>query len=227
MKSATIDVPTLQAGERMSREEFMTRWEAMPELKHAELIGGIVFLKHPVSDEHGDVHFPLTTWLGIYEASTPGCRGNINSTWYMRDDAPQPEISLRIDPQYGGRVTRLQRGNKFYLVGAPELAAEVCLSSRDYDLNEKKELNRKAGVREYICVVPEANKVFWFILRGREYVKLKPKAGILRSETFPGLWLDAKALLERNRARLIEVLRDGLSSPAHAAFVAELAARMK
>jgi len=45
---------------------------------------------------------------------------------------------------------------------------------------------------------------------------------VIRSEVFPGLWLDADALLRRDRKRLLSVLRQGLASPEHAAFVAKL-----
>ena len=34
-----------ESGDRMSREEFIARWEQMPELKNAELIDGVVFMK--------------------------------------------------------------------------------------------------------------------------------------------------------------------------------------
>jgi len=37
--------PPLREGERMTSNEFLRRWEAMPDLKHAELIDGIVFIR--------------------------------------------------------------------------------------------------------------------------------------------------------------------------------------
>ena len=45
--------PPLQAGDRLTRAEFLERWEAMPQLKRAELIGGIVYMPSPVSRHHG------------------------------------------------------------------------------------------------------------------------------------------------------------------------------
>src|SRR5438034_23129 len=48
--------------------------------------------------------------------------------------------------------------------------------------------------------------------------------GILRSQVFPGLWLDPVALLQLDSHRVTEVLRQGLATPEHAAFVAKLAA---
>ena len=48
--------------------------------------------------------------------------------------------------------------------------------------------------------------------------------GIYRSEVFPGLWLDADALLAEDLDRLVEVLEQGIRTPEHAAFAAKLMA---
>ncbi len=45
-----------------------------------------------------------------------------------------------------------------------------------------------------------------------------------RAEVFSGLWLDAKALFDEDRRKLIRVLKRGLRTPEHAAFAAKLAA---
>ena len=34
----------LHDGDRLTRDEFLRRWEAMPNLKHAELIDGVVYM---------------------------------------------------------------------------------------------------------------------------------------------------------------------------------------
>jgi hypothetical protein len=46
----------------------------------------------------------------------------------------------------------------------------------------------------------------------------------LRSEVFPGLWLDATALVNDDMSRVLAVLQQGLATPEHTAFVARLAA---
>jgi len=51
--------------------------------------------------------------------------------------------------------------------------------------------------------------------------------GLLKSETFPGLWLDAAAPLRRDLAAVLAALGRGLASPEHAAFVEKLAAQRK
>ena len=71
-----------------------------------------------------------------------------------------------------------------------------------------------------------AKPVYLFIRRRGKFKELQPAAGgIFRSEVFPGLWLDPAALLREDRRRLLTVLRQGLASPEHAAFVAKLAAK--
>lgn len=54
--------------ERLSRYEFERRYRAMPQLKKAELIGGVVYVASPVRvSKHGNPHSRIITWLGTYE----------------------------------------------------------------------------------------------------------------------------------------------------------------
>jgi len=50
--------------------------------------------------------------------------------------------------------------------------------------------------------------------------------GITRSRVFPGLWLDARALLRGDLARVHDALADGLASPDHGVFAARNAAAL-
>src|SRR5262249_39641994 len=160
----------------------------------------------------------------VYQANTPGCGGVVSATWLMEEDAPQPDTSLYILPEYGGK----SRLNEELLEGTPEFVTEVCLSPAAYDLHQKYELYEQAGVREYLAVLIHEQEVRWH-KRGRRRFSLVPAPadGIYRSAVFPGLWLDAKALLAGNLARVLSVLQDGLKSPEHAAFVTRLAAQKK
>ena len=50
-------IPPLQNGDRLTRAEFERRYEAMPHVKKAELIEGVVYMPSPVSFEnHGGPH---------------------------------------------------------------------------------------------------------------------------------------------------------------------------
>ncbi len=70
-------------------------------------------------------------------------------------------------------------------------------------------------------------EVDWFAFRSGQFLRLDPDPadGLLKSETFPGLWLDAAALVRRDLAAVLAALGRGLASPGHAAFVRRLAAR--
>lgn len=46
--------------------------------------------------------------------------------------------------------------------------------------------------------------------------------GIFRSRVFPGLWLDAAALLAGDARQMLEVVERGTATPEHAAFVGRL-----
>src|SRR5437764_15756 len=102
MASAPITVPPLVAGDRLTLGEFLQRWAARPAIKRAELIGGIVYMPSPVSIEHGDIENLVATWLGVYAAATPGCAASNNATAVVAEDAPQPDVHLRLLPEVGG-----------------------------------------------------------------------------------------------------------------------------
>jgi hypothetical protein len=66
-------------------------------------------------------------------------------------------------------------------------------------------------------------EIDWFVLREGRYERLTPDAGgIHKSEVFPGLWLDARALISGELPRVRQVLEQGLATPEHAEFVARL-----
>ncbi|MCI0640655.1 MAG: hypothetical protein L0Y72_20055 [Gemmataceae bacterium] len=71
----------LDAGVQLTRAEFERRYGAMPALKKAELIEGVVFLPSPTRlRAHGRPSRHLSTWMGVYEAATPGVIGADNTT---------------------------------------------------------------------------------------------------------------------------------------------------
>ncbi len=80
-------VPPLENGAHLSREEFYRRWNAMAELNRAERLGGVVFMEAAVPfREHGNPHAHVVTWLGNYEAATPGVGVADNTTLEFRTD---------------------------------------------------------------------------------------------------------------------------------------------
>lgn len=150
MLSPPVKPRGLVTGERLTLEEFLRRWEDLPDLKNAELIDGVVYVSSPVSLDHGRFDWRIIWWLSHYAYATPGCDGGNNSTWLMADSAPQPDVYLRILPSHGG-----QSGSEGPLgAGAPELAVEVSITSTVVDFGPKMRLYQRAGVREYVTVEP-------------------------------------------------------------------------
>lgn len=217
--------PLLETGDSLTREEFHRRYAQMPEVKKAELIQGIVFMGSPVSAaRHGSPHALLIYWQMSYRASTPYANLADNSTVKFDDENElQPDVFLRIEKKAGGQSSEDEDG---YIVGAPELVAEVSGSTVSIDRNLKKETYCQHGVREYLIWRVKDKALDWFALENEQFVARTPDdQGLFKSEVFPGLWLDPQALLKDDMPKLLAVLQEGLQSPEHQLFVKTLAER--
>ncbi|MDQ2996185.1 MAG: Uma2 family endonuclease, partial [Chloroflexota bacterium] len=164
-------------------------------------------------------------WLIVYRAATLGVKVADNGTLRLdADNEPQPDAMLRIDARAGG-ASWISLSD--YVEGAPELVIEVAASSASLDLGDKRTVYRRNGVREYIVWQIYDHRVDWWALHEGEYRPLLPDdAGVLRSEVFPGLWLDVPALIADNLANLLATLQHGLASNEHTTFSAHLAAQL-
>jgi Uma2 family endonuclease len=217
----------MEAGDRLTREEFERRWKLMPQVKKAELVQGIVYMPSAVRYRgHGRPHTILSHWLHGYVLATLGVEAADNSSLRLdNDNEPQPDLLLRLDHALGGQSWEDEEG---YLAGAPELVVEIAASSASYDLHEKLHSYRRHGVREYVVWRVFDRALDWFVLREGNYHRLDRNAeGLFRSLVFPGLWLDPAALLDNNLAAVVATANRGLASPEHAEFVARLAEKRK
>jgi hypothetical protein len=216
------EIPPLRAGERLSRDEFERRYQAMPEGTRAELIEGVVYMPSPVRQhQHGFPHFELITWLGTYWMFTPGVQGGVSSTIRLdMDNEPQPDGVLFVEPGCGGNALIDADG---YIAGSPELGAEISASTTRVDMESKFQAYRRNEIREYLVWRVAAKTFDWYVLRDSRYEALPlSREGYFKSETFPGLWLDPAALILGDKTRLYLVLQEGLQSTEHAQFVTRL-----
>jgi Uma2 family endonuclease len=218
---APSTVPPLHEGDHLDQPTFHERYEAMPLGVRAELIGGIVFMPSPLKPRHGRMHNRIMVWVGTYADATPGTGSYDYTTAILGPQSePQPDTFLIIEVPGRGQM----REENEYLVGAPEFIGEVAFSPEAIDLHRKRDDYERAGVKEYVVVALRQQRVYWFVRRNGVFVDLPPGPdGVLRSEVFPGLWLDPDALLRGDGRRVMEVLQQGLATPEHAAFVAQLA----
>ena len=208
----------------MTQAEFHRRYETYPEDVKIELVGGIVYMASPLRLTHSRYDGEIGFVYELYRRATPGTEVLHNATAILGEESePQPDLGLRILPEYGGQS---RTTDKDYLVGPPELLTEIAYSTRALDMHAKRDDYRRTGVLEYLVVCVEERELHWF-----DFTKDRPlqptRAGVYRSRAFPGLWLDGPALLRRDSARVEEVLRQGLASRPHAAFVKRLESARK
>ena len=83
---------------------------------------------------------------------------------------PQPDLNLRILPDYGGGSWVEDR----YLHGIPELLAEIARSSASYDLHVKLELYQAVKVPEYLVILLFEREIRWHVLVNGRYQLLPP-----------------------------------------------------
>ena len=225
--TASVPIPALENGDRLTREEFERRCRAMPHVKKAELIEGMVYMPSPVRlRKHGKPHAVVSTWLGYYLSKTPGLDlfGDNSTVRLDEDNEPQPDLLLLL-PQHAGGAAKVDEDD--YVSGPPDWVCEVSASTVSIDLHAKMNAYRRNGVREYLSWRTEDGAVDWFALRGGRYEPIHPADdGTLRSERFPGLWLDAAALIAADLPRLFAAVDRGAASPQHAEFVRRLGVTM-
>jgi len=211
----------LENGDLLTAGEFLRRYEAMPHLKKAELIEGVVYMGSPVRLIHAQPDTLIQGWLFTYSAYTPGTLAAGNATVRLdADNVPQPDALLRVLPECGGRCRIDSEG---LLEGPPELIVEIAASSASIDLRDKLRVYRRSGVREYLVWRTVENRFDWFVLEGDQYQPNQPDAqGLLQIRVFPGLCLKLEDLLAQNSPQILQTLQAGLETPAHAAFVAKL-----
>ncbi len=218
----TETLPPLENGDRLTRSEFYRRWDAMPRVKKAERIEGRVILGGRVSlRDHGQQHSWIVGWLTQFCASYSEAECGVSSTVQLDlDNDLQPDAILRIASEREGQSRITEDG---YIAGPPELVVEVAASSASHDLHEKQHIYLRSGVREYLVWKVLERDLVWFRVENDEYVPIMAdKAGIIRSELFPGLWLHAYALLDGDIAKVLETLQQGIATPPHAEFVTTL-----
>jgi Uma2 family endonuclease len=209
----------LRDGMKLRQPEFHRLYEQYPDDTKFELIDGVVYMASPAGGDHGCGSHGINGALFIYNVKTPGVQGGNNMSAILGwDSEPQPDVILRILPECGGQS---QFNEQNYLVGAPELVCEVAVSSLRLDLGKKLKVYEKYGVQEYIVFDAKDHTLHWFQLPGHEMIH-PDSQGIYKSQLFPGLWIDSKALARGDAAGLFAAVDAGTKTAAHKKFVAKL-----
>ena len=206
MEMASELRPVLESGDRLTREEFHRRYCRRPDIRKAELIDGVVYVASPARwDKHGTHQSLAVSWLRVYSIGRPDLGvGDGDTVFLAGGHEVQPDAFLfRLSgPGAGARVTE-----EGYIEEAPELVFEVAASSASYDLHDKLEAYRRAGVQEYIVWRVLDEQIDWFRLRAGAYVRVEPDDhGMIESEVFPGLRLSVHSMLAGDTAGVLAAL---------------------
>jgi Uma2 family endonuclease len=225
--SAVLPTPSsaalpLRNGERMTTREFLRRWEMLPQLKQAELIEGVVHMPAAVRhQQHGRPHGWLLGLISTYALPTGVDFGDNATIELDASNTPQPDIYLLLPAELGGQT---REGPDGYLEGPPDLIAEIAASSASLDLNDKLQAYQKSGVKEYIVWRTLDGEFDWFVLALGRYHRQELVDGIIKSQVFPGLWINTVALLQKNVPVLYATLEQGMEMPAYRDFASQIAA---
>jgi hypothetical protein len=212
----------LRTGDRLTREEFHRRYEAMPEDFRAELIGGVVHVFARGKVGPGRLRSALGALFALFAAPTPGVEAGGPVTLLLGEDSePQPDLYLRVLPECAGRSWATADD---YLAGPPELIGEVANSRNAAEWQRRLLDYTRCGVQEYLSLHLPDNLLRWFDLRSNQELQADAD-GVCRLRSFPGLWIHVEALLARDGGRLVSTLEQGLATPEHAGFVRQLAER--
>ena len=205
------DEHVLRDGMRMNRPEFHRRYERICEADpgfRAELIGGVVHLREPMSagNPHATFCDLVTGWLWEYRKRTPGVKGATAPTVQLDDlGEPEPDAVLRRaeGPAAAG-----------FLEGPQELVVEVSDATLRKDLGAKFRDYQRAGVPEYLVVDLPNRRVHWFVRDAAgAFGRLAPDAdGLHKSREFPGLWLDPAALFAEDPAGIEAAVAAGVAA---------------
>ena len=220
-RSKPIRPLPLENGDRLTRTEFERRYDAMPKLRKAELIEGVVQMPSPIRIEHQVADGAILFWLGAYVALTPCLQfGGDGSVRLDADNEVQPDALLRIEEARGGQSRVAAAG---FIEGAPELVVEISGSSASYDLHAKLNIYRRAGVREYVVWRVYDDAIDWFVQdEGRFVAQAPDEQGVYASRVFPGLRLPVQALLDGKLADVLASVQQGAQTQEHADFVKKL-----
>jgi Putative restriction endonuclease len=131
-------IPELEAGDPLTRREFHRRYEAMPNLKKAELIEGVVYKSSPGRRKHGKYTSRINAWLSFYNFATQGTEVAANTTTILdEDNEPQLDVYLRIEEDYDGQswpdemITSRVRQNSWWRL-PPAVPRMICTKRKPF-----------------------------------------------------------------------------------------------
>lgn len=155
----------------------MEVFEMLPEGTLAEVINNTIYMSPAPSLQHQIVIGELFTNINVFVKSNELgiCFVSPVDVYFDGNNALQPDILF------------ISKGNMSIIKddkvkGAPDLVIEVLSLDKEYDLEIKKLVYEKFGVKEYFVVEPLTKEVVSFYFDGKKYVLQERKIGKLKSK---------------------------------------------
>ena len=183
----SIDLPYMIQVYDVTEEMFD---ELVDEDTKAELIDGVMIVHSPASMEHDNIGGFTRGLMSFYsDAKELGVVLGPDSLIHL---APGRKCAPDV---FFIRQERLPMPLPKEFDGVPELVVEVLSpSNRRYDLRDKRQIYREAGVGEVWFIDGELRRILVDRRRAEGYVEEIITSGQVSSEVMPGFWLNASWL---------------------------------
>jgi Uma2 family endonuclease len=159
---------------RTAKEVF----DMLPEGTLAEVIDNNIYMSPPPETAHQRVSIKLSSllWLFVEEERKLGiCITAPAGVHLDENNIVEPDIFFVSNE-------RLSIVKKKGVEGSPDLVIEILSTNRKHDLEKKKDLYEKFGVKEYFIVDPETKETFTYYHNGKKYMQQESKKGKIKSK---------------------------------------------
>ena len=158
---------------RTAKEVF----EMLPEGILSEVIDNTLYTAPSPIFEHQDIIGDILTEMRIHikEMGLGKCVPAPMDVYLNDENIVQPDI-LFISTD---KLNIVQKGK---VKGVPDIFVEVLSTNRKHDLEKKKVLYEKFGVKEYFIVDPATKETFTYYHDGKKYIAQESKKGKIKSK---------------------------------------------
>jgi len=159
---------------RTAKEVF----EMLPEGTLAEVIDNTIYMTPPPLTTHQGLSIKLASliWFYVEEEKKLGtCLAAPTGVYLDDNNIVEPDI-LFISNE---RTSIIKNKG---IEGAPDLIIEILSSNRKHDLDRKKNLYEKFGVKEYFIVDPLTKETIAYYYDGKKYIQQESKKGKIKSK---------------------------------------------
>ncbi|MCI0457669.1 MAG: Uma2 family endonuclease [Gemmataceae bacterium] len=186
----TVDLPYTISIHGVTEELFN---ELVDEDTKAELLDGVMIVHSPASRQHDRATAFVRGLMDFYAEETE--LGEVSGS----DSIVHLATCRKFAPDgYFVQTDRLPEEEEPEFEGAPDLVLETLSpSNRDFDLTDKRDAYREAGVREIWFVDPQNQQIIIDRKRGKRYREEVITQGRAISVVLKGFWIDVGWLWTR------------------------------